>query len=74
MGNTYSDFKVDKLLGVCAHIVGEAELVLSNIIGREDKVSLALLLALNDDPASRAGDFIVDIERTAGLNLLGNWF
>ena len=70
---TNGNLKVDKLLAVRAHVVVEAELVLANIVGREDKVALLLLLALHDNLAGRARDLVVDVERASGLDLRGRF-
>ena len=67
----YGNLKVNHLLRVCAHVVVEAELVLADLVGGEDKVALALLLALHDGLGAGASHIIVDIERAAGLNLRG---
>lgn len=65
----YSNLKVDKLLGVCAHLVIETERVFANLPGGEDKVSLPLLLAIHDVFPIGTRHFIIDIEGTTGLHL-----
>lgn len=67
---SYGNLKVDEFVGEGAHLVVEAELVLANDVGVEDKVALALLLAIEDDLLVRAGDNVIDIERTTGLDLV----
>jgi hypothetical protein len=62
-GCAYRDLKVDKLLGVGAHLVVEAELVFANLLGREYKVALPLLLAVQDVLPIRTRHPVVDIER-----------
>lgn len=70
-GAAHSDLEVDELLGVGAHVIVEAELVLSGLVGGEDKVALAFLLAIEDDLRVGAGYFVVDVERTSRLDLRG---
>ncbi len=70
-GAAYSDLKVNELLRVGAHIIVEAELVLSGLVGGEDKVALAFLLAVEDDLRVGAGYLVVDVERTSRLDLRG---
>ncbi len=65
----HRNLKVDKLLGVGAHLVVEAELVLAGVPRREDKVALPLLLAVHDVPPIGARDAVVDVEGAAGLHL-----
>lgn len=69
-GRPYCDFKINKLLGKCAHIVVKAESVLARLFRREDKVALSLLLRAHDDPISRTDNAVVDIERAPRLDLL----
>jgi hypothetical protein len=59
---TYSDLKVDHLLRECAHLVVEAEPVLSGIVGREDKVTLSLLRSVENDLVCGTNDRVIDIE------------
>lgn len=67
--STHRDLEIDKLVGDGAHLVVEAERVVTDLIAGEDKVALALLLALCDYLARRGGDLKVDIERASGLYL-----
>lgn len=69
-GRPYCDFKINKLLGKCAHIVIKAESVLARLFRGEDEVALSLLLRTHDDLVSRTDDAVVDIERASRLNLL----
>lgn len=59
---THSYLEIHKFLGEGAHLIVETEPVLPNIISREDKVSLAFLLAVHHDLLVGADNFIVDIE------------
>jgi hypothetical protein len=43
------DVDVDEFVGKCAHVVLEAEGVFPDSVGREDIVSLALALSIEDD-------------------------
>lgn len=61
----YRNLKVDKLVGVGAHLVVEAELVLAGFLRSEDKVSLPLLLPIHDVPPIRTRDPEVDVEGAA---------
>lgn len=45
-GSTYGNLEVDEFIGSTAHLVAEAELVVSHIVGCEDKVSLPFLLPI----------------------------
>jgi hypothetical protein len=63
------NLKVDILLGKGAHLVVKAERVVTNHVGREDKVALPLLLAVHDDLAIGTLNNVVDIERTSRLDL-----
>lgn len=62
---SYGNFKVDDLLGVCAHVIVEAEFVIANFLRSEDKVTLTLLLANKNDLALRTSNFVVEIERAS---------
>jgi hypothetical protein len=75
-GISYRNLKVDKLLGVGAHLVVEAKLVLAHLLGGKDKVALPLLLALHDESVVGARHFVVDVEGAAGLDgkVKGNLF
>lgn len=66
---THGNLEVDKLLGECAHLVVEAERVVANLVRSEDKVTLALLLAVQNDLLVRGRDGVVDIKRATGLDL-----
>lgn len=66
----YRNLNVDKLLGKGAHLVAEAERVVAGLLGRKGKVALALLFARHDDLVVRGRDFVVDIERATGLDLI----
>lgn len=66
---TDRNLKVDKLLAVRAHVVVEAERVLSNLVRRENEVALPLLLALHDDLVIRPCNDVVDIKGPSGLDL-----
>ena len=66
---TNRNLEVNKLLGECAHLIVEAERVVADPSSSKDKVALTLLLAREDDLAAGALDNVVDIERTARLNL-----
>ena len=66
---TNRNVKVDVFLGKRAHLVVEAERVLAGLLGRKDKVAAPLLFALENDLATRALDDVVDIKRTARLDL-----
>ena len=62
---TDRNLEVDEFLGERAHLVVEAELVLARHSRGEDKVSLPLLLSLQNYLAEWPSHLIVDIERTA---------
>ena len=68
-GDAYSDFKVDKLLCKCAHLVIEAESVFSRLARSEDEVALSLLFPIHDDLVPRSHDLIIDVERASCLDL-----
>lgn len=70
-GRTYSNLKVDEFIGKSAHLVVEAERVLSGRLCSEDEVALSFLLAADDDLAIRTLDNVIDIERTTRLDLHG---
>lgn len=66
------DFEVDHLVGKGADAVVEAEAVLADLVGCEDKVALALLGTIKDGLLSsglRAGsvDCVVDCDRVLNL-------
>lgn len=63
------DLKVDELLGERGHVVAEAEAILADLVGGEDKVALSLLDTIEDDLVVRSGHLVVNIERTSGLHL-----
>lgn len=69
MACTNSNLEVYKLVRDGAHLVVEAERVVANIVAREDKVSLSLLLSIYNDLARGACDLEVDIEGTSRLDL-----
>lgn len=66
---TNSNLEVDEFLGKCAHLVVEAERVVSNQLRSEDEVALPLFFALQDDLSTGTLDEVVDIKRTTRLNL-----
>jgi hypothetical protein len=66
---TYGNLEIDKLFGKCAHLVAEAKRVLANLLRCKSKIALALLFALHNDLALGSLDNVVNIKRTAGLNL-----
>lgn len=68
-GLSYRNLKVDVLVGIRAHLIVEAELVLARLVGREDKVALALVETLEEDLAVGVGDLVVDVERATRLDL-----
>lgn len=61
-GATYGNLEVHIFLGECAHLIVEAESVLSSLRGREDKVALALLLAIHNESLVWSDNLVVDIE------------
>ena len=67
---THRDLEVHDLLGKRAHLVVEAESVFANFVGGEDKVSLPLPIAFYDLVFVGPDDFVIDVEGTAGLDLL----
>ena len=67
--STYGNLKVDDFVRVGAHVVVEAELVVADLLGGEDEVTLALLGAIEDDLLLRPRHFVVEIERASGLHL-----
>lgn len=66
---TYIDLKVDVFLGKGAHLVAEAERVVTGFLRSKGKVTLTLLFALKDNLAVRSLNNVVDIERATGLDL-----
>lgn len=66
---TYSDFKVDEFLCECAHLVVEAEPVLSSLGRCKDEIPLSLLLAIHHDLVSWTNNLVINIEGTSCLNL-----
>ncbi len=66
---TDRNLKVHHLLGKRRHLVVEAERILARLVGREDKVALALLLAVHDLLVAGALDGVVHVKRTASLDL-----
>lgn len=69
LNDTYGDLEVDKLFGKGAHLVVEAERVGAGLLRGENKVSLPLLLARENNLAVRALNLVIDIERAARLHL-----
>ena len=57
------DVKVDELLRERRHVVGEAERVLADLVGRKDVVALPFSLALDDDRVGRICHDPIDIKR-----------
>jgi hypothetical protein len=68
-GNAYSDFKIDKLLRECAHLIIEAESVFARLARGEDEVALSLLFAIQDDLVPRSHNLVINIEGASCLNL-----
>ena len=64
-GVAYGNLEIDHLLRKRAHLVVEAEPVLSRLFRREHGVQLAFLGALHDDLVVGTGDNVVDIEGAA---------
>ncbi len=56
------DVEVDKFFGECRHIVLEAEGIFANCVGSENKVTLALALAVEYDLVSGIFDLVVDVK------------
>jgi len=66
---TYSDFKIDHLVGEGRHLVVKAEAVLANGLRGEDKVALSLFLPGHYFLVIRSVYVVVYIEGAAGLDL-----
>ena len=66
---TYRIFKINQLLSERTHFIVEAKSKLARFSGSEDKVSLTLLGTLQNCFLVRTDDFVVYIERAAGLDL-----
>lgn len=66
---TYRDLEIDNLLRKSRHIIVEAEPVLANALGREHKIALSFLGAIQDHLFAGSDNGVVDIEGTAGLDL-----
>ena len=62
------DVDVDEFVGKCAHIVLEAEGVFPDSVGREDIVSLALALYIEDDLITRLLYLKVNVKLSSVLN------
>lgn len=60
--STYSDLKIDKLLGICAHLVVEAEFVFSWLRSSENKIALSLLFTLHDYLVPGTDNLVIDIK------------
>lgn len=69
MACTDSNLKVYELVRDGAHLIVEAERVVTDFVAREDEVSLSLLLPVYNDLARGACDLEVDIEGTSRLDL-----
>ena len=65
------DVEVDEFLGEGAHVVLEAEGVLSWCVSGEDIVALAFALAVEQDLVIGVADLEVDVEGATGLHLGG---
>ena len=59
---TYGNFKVHQLLCKRAHLVVEAEAVISNIACSEHEVTLALPCAIKNNLISRTGNYVIDVK------------
>jgi hypothetical protein len=57
-----NNVKVDKLVGERAHVILEAKGVFADCVGGEDKVTLALALAVNENLVIGVLYFKVDVE------------
>jgi len=69
---TYRNLKVHHLLRKRRHLIVEAEPILPDTLRRKYKISLSLLGAIQNDLFA-GGDYrVIDIERTAGLDLKFN--
>ena len=52
-----------------AHVIVKAEGIFSRVLGREDEITLALPFALQHDFAVGTFNEVIDVERTARLDL-----
>ena len=68
-GRTHGNFKIDKFLCKCAHLIVKAESVFAHIRCCEDEVSLSLLLSIHNNLVLWAYNLIIDIKRTSCLDL-----
>lgn len=68
-GVPYSNLKVDHLFGESRHIIRETKTVVADIVHRKNKVSLPFFCSFKDDFFVRAGHLVVNIKRTARLDL-----
>lgn len=59
---TDSNLEIDVFLSKCTHLVVKAERVVPNDIGRENEVSLSLLLAIQDSFPIGTFDNVIDIK------------
>lgn len=66
---TYCDLEIDHLLCKRRHLIIETESVLPDTLSREYEVALALLASFRNNIIARSDNGVIDIERTAGLNL-----
>jgi hypothetical protein len=71
-GLAYRDLEINHLLSKRGHLIVEAESVLADALGREDKVALALLGAVKDGLLTGSDNGVVHIKRTARLDLHEN--
>ena len=69
VGAAYGNFELDGLICNGAHFVVEAKSVLSNLVCGEDKIALALFLAVENDFITGADDRVVDVEGATALDL-----
>ena len=66
---TYRDLEVYQLLRKRRHLIVEAEPVFSHTLSRKNEIALTFLRSVQDHLITRTDNGVIDIERTARLDL-----
>lgn len=67
--STYRNLEIHEFLGKRRHFIIEAKLIFPDVLGRKHKVSLSFLDSTQNHLPIGGYHRVIDIERTAGLNL-----